>query len=122
MKKLSAIAGFSAALILALTAAGNASAVELKHKAVKDCAACHTQDSAVKGNAFVVPDSKACLTCHGDRKALAEKTKPADPRDPNPHASHHYGDNIACTACHSEHGKSEVYCNNCHAFPFKPIR
>lgn len=93
-----------------------------KHQAIKDCATCHTKENAVAGNAFVVPSDKTCIGCHGDYKALAAKTKPADPHDPNPHASHHYGTNMSCTACHAEHKESRVLCNDCHNFPFKKIR
>lgn len=92
------------------------------HKALGDCAVCHTQENAVAGNPFVVPDNKACQACHGSWKDLAEKTKPADPHEPNPHASHHYGENMACTACHAEHKESRVMCNDCHGFPFKPMK
>lgn len=119
------ISVLAAALFAGLTMAASAASgavPEIKHQAVKDCTACHTQENAVAGNAFVVPDNKACLACHGSYKALAELTKPADPHEPNPHASHHYGENIACTACHAEHKPSKVLCNDCHAFPFKAMR
>lgn len=96
--------------------------VGIDHQALGDCALCHTQENAVAGNAFVVPDNKACLACHGSWQDLAEKTKPADPHEPNPHKSHHYGENMSCTACHAEHKESRVICNDCHAFPFKPMK
>ena len=120
--KLFAAAMLAAALGLSTTA--NAGPAELKphHKALGDCALCHTQENAVAGNAFVVPDNKACLACHGSWQDLAEKTKPADPHEPNPHKSHHYGENMSCTACHAEHKESRVICNACHAFPFKPMK
>ena len=51
--------------------------------------------------------------------AVAEKTKNLKNGEPNPHASHHYGEGIACTACHSEHKTSQVYCNNCHEFKYQ---
>ena len=74
--KLFAAAMLAAALGLSTTA--NAGPAELKphHKALGDCALCHTQENAVAGNAFVVPDNKACLACHGSWQDLAEKTKP----------------------------------------------
>ena len=68
---------------------------------------------------FVTPDNKACLTCHQSYAAVAEKTKNLKNGEPNPHASHHYGEGIACTACHSEHKTSQVYCNNCHEFKYQ---
>ena len=77
--KLFAAPMLAAALGLSTTA--NAGPAELKphHKALGDCALCHTQENAVAGNAFVVPDNKACLACHGSWQDLAEKTKPTDP-------------------------------------------
>lgn len=86
------------------------------HQSIKDCSVCHTAENAVAGNAFVVPSDKTCQGCHGTYKDLAAKT--ANLGEPNPHASHHYGEGIACTACHKEHQKSEVYCSQCHPFKY----
>ena len=69
------------------------------------------------GNAFVVPDDKQCMSCHGTYEALAKKTDKLD--EPNPHRSHHYGTGISCTACHKEHSKPADYCNECHEFKYK---
>ena len=91
----------AAALFIALPA--SAQQVKPYHQNIKDCAACHTKENAVAGNQFVTPDNKACLTCHQSYAAVAEKTKNLKNGEPNPHASHHYGEGIACTACHSEH-------------------
>lgn len=70
--------------------------VEAARTALTDCSACHTKENAVAGNPFVVPSDKACLACHGSYKDLAKKTENLP--EPNPHASHHYGEGIACTA------------------------
>lgn len=120
---------FTRALMMSMALAtiafsGNAISAEMttKHKAIKECSVCHTQENAVAGNAFVVPSDKTCIGCHGDYKALAAKTQPKDPHDPNPHASHHYGANMSCTTCHAEHKESRVLCNDCHNFPFGKIR
>lgn len=111
---------FAAVMIAAaITASSSVGAVEVKphHQAIgKDCAVCHTQENAVAGNAFVVPSDKACTSCHGSYKELAQKTEGLD--EPNPHKSHHYGEGIACTACHKEHVQSKVYCNECHEFRY----
>lgn len=113
---------FAAALLcgaMLVAASAQAAGVSLKpyHQSVgKDCAVCHTEENAVAGNAFVVPDNKACFACHGSYKDLAEKT--AKLEESNPHKSHHYGEGIACTSCHSEHGQSKVYCNECHEFKY----
>lgn len=109
-------------LCAALAAAGSAGAYDVKlhhHSAVKDCSLCHTQENAVGGNAFVVPDDKACMSCHGSYKDLAGKTANLASGEPNPHKSHHYGEGIACTACHKEHRASKAYCNECHEFKYQ---
>lgn len=82
----------------------------------KDCATCHTKENAVAGNAFVVPDDKTCMGCHGSYAELAKKTENLG--EPNPHASHHYGEGLSCTACHKEHQPAKVYCNECHEFKY----
>lgn len=84
----------AAALFIALPA--SAQQVKPYHQNIKDCAACHQSYAAV-----------------------AEKNKNLKNGEPNPHASHHYGEGIACTACHSEHKTSQVYCNNCHEFKYQ---
>ena len=80
----------AAALFIALPA--SAQQVKPYHQNIKDCAACHTKENAVAGNQFVTPDNKACLTCHQSYAAVAEKTKNLKNGEPNPHASHHYGE------------------------------
>lgn len=107
----------AAALFIALPA--SAQQVKPYHQNIKDCAACHTKENAVGRKQFVTPDNKACLTCHQSYAAVAEKTKNLKNGEPNPLASHHYGEGIACTACHSEHKTSQVYCNNCHEFKYQ---
>lgn len=105
-----------------LTAAMTAGAQQVKpyHQNVaKDCSVCHTKENAVAANVFVTPNSQACLNCHQSYSAVAAKTKNLKNGEPNPHASAHYGEGIACTACHSEHKPSQVYCNNCHEFKYE---
>ncbi len=121
MKKVSLLAA-SLVLAMGMGLGSQASAQTMKHQAIKDCAVCHTPENAIGDNQFVVPSDKTCIACHGDYKALAAKTMPKDPHDPNPHASHHYGQNMSCTACHAEHKESRVLCNDCHNFPFKKLR
>ena len=96
------------AVSFSASAASAAPTVKPYHKALTDC---------VAGNPFVVPSDKACLACHGSYKDLAKKTENLP--EPNPHASHHYGEGIACTACHKEHAPSKVYCNECHEFSYQ---
>ncbi|WP_443743329.1 cytochrome c3 family protein [Sutterella sp.] len=104
-------------LFFAASASAAAPTLKPHHQSIKDCAVCHTAENAVAGNAFVVPSDKACMSCHGSYKDLAKKT--ANLGEPNPHASHHYGEGISCTACHKEHQPSKVYCNECHNFKYQ---
>jgi hypothetical protein len=77
------------------------------------CVACHA--SAKKPQPVAM---EKCLTCHGDTRALAEKTANVKPR--NPHESRHYGTEADCNLCHHQHRKSENFCLDCHnRFDFK---
>ena len=113
-----ALAGAISGLLMAAPAVSAADAmpkVKPHHeKVLTDCGTCHTKENAIGGNAFVVPKDETCIACHGDYKALAEKTK--DLRF-NPHASH-LGD-INCTVCHAAHEKPKLACNDCHTFDMK---
>lgn len=112
-----ALAGIALALTMGTAAAADYK-VQKHHEAViKDCTMCHTKENAIAGNVFVVPSDKTCIACHGGYDTLAAKTNKL--AEPNPHKSHHYGQNISCTACHKEHSKPTVYCNECHEFKYK---
>ena len=108
---------FGAAAIGAQAAPAGMPTVKPYHQTIKDCAVCQTEENAGAGNKFVVPSDKTCMGCHGDYKAMAEKTKNLP--EPNPHWSNHYGSGLSCTACHREHSQSKVYCNECHEFSYK---
>ena len=107
----------AAALFIALPA--SAQQVKPITRTLKTAPPAIPKKNAVAGNQLVTPDNKACLTCHQSYAAVAEKTKNLKNGEPNPHASHHYGEGIVCTACHSEHKTSQVYCNNCHEFKYQ---
>ncbi|QIZ77605.1 cytochrome c3 family protein [Ferrimonas lipolytica] len=81
-----------------------------------DCTICHDSQKD-----FNVPSEDACIACHGSKADLAEATA-RDSHDhtvePNPHDSLHYGQDLACSYCHAEHQKSEIYCNHCHEFEY----
>lgn len=86
------------------------------HSKMGGCAVCH--DSATV-TAVTVPDDERdlnakCVACHGDYKALGEKSKNLPF---NPHASH-LG-NINCTSCHTAHSEPKLACNDCHSFDMK---
>lgn len=106
--------------LFVLANAASAQTLRPQHQAmIKDCTVCHSPANQVAGNPFVTPKDETCLQCHGSYQALAERTKDKVNGEPNPHASHHYGEGIACTACHNEHQPSKVYCNNCHEFKYQ---
>lgn len=107
----------AAALFIALPA--SAQQVKPYHQNIKDCAACHTKENAVAGQSVRHARQQSLLDLPQSYAAVAEKTKNLKNGEPNPHASHHYGEGIACTACHSEHKTSQVYCNNCHEFKYQ---
>ncbi len=69
------------------------------------CRACHGS-----GKKTAEVESDRCLSCHGPREALAEKTK--DVEGDNPHGSYH--DELDCTMCHASHEVYEVDCSSCH--------
>lgn len=59
-----------------------------------------------------------CEECHDDYEEIVEATADwpgaAGEAEINPHVSH-FG-KIDCGYCHSMHGASTMYCNNCHIF------
>ncbi|HIF9380906.1 TPA: cytochrome c3 family protein [Photobacterium damselae] len=86
-----------------------------------NCALCHTSNTPT-----LPPKDKNCLACHGSPEqiaALTERNKNSDHYiEPNPHNSVHYGTDLSCTACHKEHQKSVIYCNNCHKFSYPDMK
>lgn len=87
---------------------------ESVHENGNHCAACHETE---KGQ--YVPDYISCIQCHGDGAMMADLTSHMDP---NPHISNHYGTDVDCTACHSEHGESFSICARCHLFEFPGLK
>ncbi|MBK5071475.1 cytochrome c3 family protein [Budviciaceae bacterium CWB-B4] len=66
-----------------------------------------------------------CLTCHGSLDQIAAMTEPKSKEghpEPNPHNSIHYGKDVPCSTCHSEHKPSQVYCNSCHLFKYPNMK
>jgi len=81
-----------------------------QHKEVGiQCEGCHKENPPKNKVPVAV-----CLGCHGDYKALAEKTQKVDP---NPHMSHE--GKLPCETCHHSHKPSEDHCASCHNFGFK---
>ena len=87
----------------------------------ESCETCHNTKKPI---AAPLNDDN-CLTCHGTPEEVAAQTEPpatTDHPQPNPHNSIHYGTDVPCSVCHSEHKKSELYCNNCHMFEFPNMK
>lgn len=71
------------------------------------------------------PNDNNCLTCHGSTDQIAAMTEPKSDEahpEPNPHNSIHYGKDVPCSVCHSEHQPSKVYCNSCHLFKYPNMK
>ncbi|WP_051202108.1 cytochrome c3 family protein [Ferrimonas senticii] len=82
-----------------------------------ECIDCHAADLTKFAN------EQVCLECHeqqGEINLEAINQRPGHSLEiqPDPHYNVHFGNTLNCTACHSEHAKSEIYCNYCHQFKY----
>ena len=103
MKKLVVIA-MAALFTAGAYAADVAIPTSAKHK--QDCTMCH-QDG------FKPVPTEKCLTCHAD---INKGSYTLANGKENPHVSIHYlPETVDCNLCHREHGKSQNYCQACHA-------
>ena len=123
MKKLVVIA-MAALFTAGAYAADVAIPTSAKHK--QDCTMCHQdgfkpvptekqleQKHLREFIRILGYDSGCCLTCHAyinkGSYTLANGKE-------NPHVSIHYlPETVDCNLCHREHGKSQNYCQACHA-------
>ena len=79
----------------------------------KSCDACH-----MKAEPETFPADFACLDCH-DMDELVEATaRPGEEKWQNPHNNLHYGKDVPCMECHSEHKESKLLCAGCHFFEY----
>ncbi|WP_394130786.1 cytochrome c3 family protein [Shewanella maritima] len=107
-------------IVLALVLTGlvsvSAQAVEIRdhHKEMigKDCKACH--DNGIKQ----YPSDQACLQCHDVDELAKQTARSEEDKWQNPHNNLHYGKELPCQECHSEHETKQPMCNNCHTFKF----
>lgn len=120
-----------AVVIAAVTMAAPAMAIKMPLKSYHkemftnddgsvECSACHGDTKR-----YSFPDEAKCISCHGDKASLAEETaRPGHGAEfePNPHDSLHYGQDLSCVYCHSEHKKPKVYCNQCHEFKYPDMK
>ena len=115
MKPLNALI-VTALLSLSSTVVGAADLAAF-HSKMGGCQSCHGTNAVTAAN---VPDDEIaingkCMSCHGDYKKLADKSKHFDPH--NSHLSDRSP--INCTACHTAHAKPKLVCNDCHTFDLK---
>ncbi|WP_172623384.1 cytochrome c3 family protein [Arabiibacter massiliensis] len=75
------------------------------------CAACHDEEDPAQGVDAV--SSEKCLSCHGSREKVAERTAGIG-EGVNPHDNFHYDMQLECTTCHKSHGESVNLCSSCH--------
>ncbi|WP_028116493.1 cytochrome c3 family protein [Ferrimonas senticii] len=111
-----------ATLLAGLMIAPLAQAMDLKQHhtdAGLECQDCHIDAN------MTIPSNASCLNCHGSLEDLREAVKQPESQyylDTNPHYSFHYGYGLECSACHSEHQESKLYCNNCHQFDYPEFK
>lgn len=75
------------------------------------CTSCHGQNNEIE-----YPTIEQCRTCHNPAD-VAKKTEKVKPQ--NPHVSPHYGTELDCVLCHTQHAEPVNQCNQCHSFDFK---
>jgi hypothetical protein len=74
-------------------AAGDKEYLAIRHMARGNtCEDCHKENPPKTKTSHL-----ACMSCHGDAKKMAERTKASNP---NPHA---YAPEMVCTKCHYGH-------------------
>jgi fumarate reductase flavoprotein subunit len=80
-----------------------------------NCQTCHIENSKELKNDGA--KHEICVQCHGFYDKVAEKTKPSNPEEGNPHGQH--DGNLPCTECHKGHKPGVNYCGQCHGYNFK---
>ncbi|TKB54962.1 cytochrome c3 family protein [Ferrimonas aestuarii] len=104
----------SALLALAISLPATALDKREHHEAVYEmgCDTCHDQGVGK------FPSDEACYQCH-DADKTAEMTKREGKyAKQNPHDSMHYGKDVPCQECHSEHSHKQALCQDCHTFKY----
>jgi hypothetical protein len=71
------------------------------------------QDCHADQNPPCLAGTDACRACHGSPEEMEALTKG---REPNPHVSPHYSNDMDCDMCHHVHKTSEYVCKDCHDF------
>lgn len=80
------------------------------------CQSCHED---AQGGTYQTPDADACYSCHSAATIIKATAGYEDTTLPmqNPHDSH--VGTPRCSSCHSNHGDSKLYCNECHMPDFE---
>lgn len=88
--------------------------IKSHHEALSlDCVHCH-EGQGHNPKEFQATGDEACLSCHKDKKSLAQRLEFMDVLHVNPHNSIHDGPNLFCDECHNEHQPSINMCAECH--------
>lgn len=78
-----------------------------------DCVDCHFGQGDDPSKFKAIGDA-GCLSCHKDKKILAQRLQFMDTLKANPHNSVHDGPTLYCDECHFEHKPSVNMCSECH--------
>lgn len=77
------------------------------------CIDCHNNQGTDPSKFKAIGDN-GCISCHGDKKRIAQRLEYMDLLKANPHNSVHDGPTLYCDECHNEHKPSQNMCTECH--------
>ncbi len=77
------------------------------------CTSCHGPKGAVG-----LPADDVCLKCHDLEKLVVSTARPEEDKWQNPHNNLHWGKEMPCMECHSEHQEGKPFCQGCHSFKY----
>ncbi|WP_192022045.1 cytochrome c3 family protein [Shewanella sp. WPAGA9] len=106
-------------LVLITTFNCNAKDGQIWHESVYDmgCQSCH--DNGVKN----YPSDQSCLNCHQQSDLIKSSERTAEELWQNPHNNLHYGKDVPCQECHSEHtNNKKPMCLDCHTFKYPKFK
>ena len=83
----------------------------------KSCTNCHDNNKPL-----TLPADDACLSCHDLDDLVASTARPKGEELQNPHDNMHYGKEVPCMECHSEHQESKPLCAGCHTFKYPKFK
>lgn len=83
------------------------------YRGEKQCVACHGSNEP-----SALPADDVCLECHELEELVTSTARPEDELWQNPHNNLHWGKDVPCMECHSEHQESKPLCEGCHSFKY----